>query len=198
MESEHPRAGDMGESYSEDKLEKMFNLVVGLDEKMSDIEKRIAKLEEDDVSTVAFRSISETIVSEDNSKEEKLSLLAEGFVLPDRTNKYKCDKGVEKLVDQIVANMNKLWPSINKSYYKIRKYTLELFSLCGCEHFGNDEPCPTSIDVIVKKRYDAMDEDEKDEIVNNLSKDIFGVVRSGKQTVLCREDYLEYTQKVKN
>ena len=198
MESEQPRAGDMGENYSEDKLEKIFNLVVGLDEKMSDIEKRIAKLEEDDVSTVAFRSINETIVSEDNSKEEKLSLLAEGFVLPDRTNKYKCDKGVEKLVDQIVANMNKLWPSINKSYYKIRKYTLELFSLCGCEHFGNDEPCPTSIDVIVKKRYDAMDEDEKDEIVNNLSKDIFGVVRSGKQTVLCREDYLEYTQKVKN
>ena len=37
MESEHPRAGDMGESYVEDKLEKMFNLVVGLDEKMNDI-----------------------------------------------------------------------------------------------------------------------------------------------------------------
>ena len=126
MESEHPRAGDMGENYSEDKLEKMFSLVVGLDEKVSDIEKRIAKLEEDDVSTVAFRSVNETIVSEDNSKEEKLSLLAEGFVLPDRANKCKYDKGVEKLVDQIVANVNKLWPSINKSYYKIRKHILAL------------------------------------------------------------------------
>ena len=99
-----------------------------------------------------------------------------------------------------MANMNKLWPSINKNYYKIRKYILELSSLCGCEHFGNDEPCPTSIDVIVKKcyDYDAMDEDEKDKIVNNLSKDIFGVVRDGDQAVLCREDYLEYTQKVKS
>ena len=48
MESERPRAGDMGENYSEDKLEKIFNLVVGLDDKMSDIEKRVAKLEEDD------------------------------------------------------------------------------------------------------------------------------------------------------
>ena len=96
---------------------------------MSDIEKRITKLEEDDLSTVAFRSVNDTIGSEDNSKEEKLSLLAEGFVLPDRAHKYKCDKGVEKLIDQIVANMNKLWPSINKNYYKIRKYTLELFLL---------------------------------------------------------------------
>ena len=162
MESEHPRASDMGENYSEDKLEKMFNLVVGLDEKTNDIEKRIAKLEEDDVSTVAFRSANETIGSEDNSKEEKLSLLAEGFVLPDRTHKRKRDKGVEKLIDQIVANANKLWPSINKSHYKIRRYTLELFSLRGCERFGSDEPCPTSIDVVAKRRYDAMDEDEKD------------------------------------
>ena len=46
-------------------------MVVGLDEKMSDIEKRITKLEEDDLSTVAFRSVNETIGSEDNSKEEK-------------------------------------------------------------------------------------------------------------------------------
>ena len=49
---------------------------------MSDVEKRITKLEEDDLSTVAFRSVNETIGSEDNSKEEKLRLLAEGFVLP--------------------------------------------------------------------------------------------------------------------
>ena len=45
--------GDMGENYSEDKLEKAFNLVVGLDDKMSDVEKRIAKLEEDDMSTAS-------------------------------------------------------------------------------------------------------------------------------------------------
>ena len=130
MESEAPRAGDRGENSNEDKLEKIFSLVVGLDDKMNEIESRIAKLEEDDVSTVALRSINETAVSEDSSKEEKLSLLAEGFVLPERTSRYKYDKGVEKLIDQIVANinMNKLWPSINKNYYKIRKYILELFS----------------------------------------------------------------------
>ena len=59
MESEAPRAGDRGENSNEDKLEKIFSLVVGLDDKMNEIESRIiAKLEEDDVSTVAaLRSI---------------------------------------------------------------------------------------------------------------------------------------------
>ena len=92
MESEAPRAGDRGENSNEDKLEKAFSLVVGLDDKMNEIESRIAKLEEDDVSTVAFRSINETAVSEDNSKEEKLSLLAEGFVVPERTIKKYVEK----------------------------------------------------------------------------------------------------------
>ena len=59
MESEAPRAGDRGENSNEDKLEKIFlSLVVGLDDKMNEIESRVAKLEEDDVSTVAaLRSI---------------------------------------------------------------------------------------------------------------------------------------------
>ena len=86
MESEAPRAGDRGENSNEDKFEKAFSLVVGLDDKMNEIESR-AKLEQDDVSTVVLRSVNETAVSEDNSKEEKLSLLAEGFVLPERTSR---------------------------------------------------------------------------------------------------------------
>ena len=105
MESEAPRAGDRGENSNEDKLEKAFSLVVGLDDKMNEIESRIAKLEQDDVSTVVLRSVNETAVSEDNSKEEKLSLLAEGFVLPERASRHRCDKGVEKLIDQIVTNI---------------------------------------------------------------------------------------------
>lgn len=115
--------------------------------------------------------------------------------------------------------MSKLWPSISTRvttgrYISIRSKNalpLELSSICVIVFFNNSinrswtwliSSCPTSIDAIVKKRYDydydAMDEDEKDEIVNSLSKDAFGVVRSGDQTVLCREDYLEYTQKVKS
>ncbi len=80
------------------------NLVVGLDGKIDDIDRRMTKLEEDDMSTVGFRSVNETVISKDNSssKEEKLSLLAEGFVLvlPERSGKYRYDKGVDKLVDQ--------------------------------------------------------------------------------------------------
>lgn len=64
MESEAPRAGDRGENSNEDKLEKAFSLVVGLDDKMNEIESRIAKLEQDDVSTVVLRSVNETAVSE--------------------------------------------------------------------------------------------------------------------------------------
>ena len=127
------------------------------------------KIEEDDASTIAFRSVNETIASEDSNNAEKLSSLAEGFVLPERSGKYKYDKGVEKLADQIVANMNKLWPSVNKSYYKIRKCVLELFSLYGCERFGTDEPSPISIDSVVRNHYDIDDKDKRDDIVNSLS-----------------------------
>ena len=53
------------------------------------VDRRMTKLEEDDMSTVAFRSVNETVISEDNSKKEKLNLLAEGFVLPERSDKYR-------------------------------------------------------------------------------------------------------------
>ena len=124
MESDISRAGDREDISKEDRLEKILDLVMGLDWKINDIYDNMTSidgwpnyLEEDDMSTVAFRSVNETVISEDNSKEEKLNLLAEGFVLPERSNKYRYDKGVDKLVDQIVVNMNKLWPSVNKNYY---------------------------------------------------------------------------------
>ena len=38
------------------------------------------------------------VASEDSNNAENLSLIAEGFVLPERSgSKYKYDKGVEKL-----------------------------------------------------------------------------------------------------
>ena len=46
------------------------------------------------------------------------------------------------------------------------------------------------IDCIVQRYYNADDEDEKDSIVNSLTKDIFGVVKIGDQIVLCREDFI--------
>ena len=51
--------------------------------------------------------------------------------------------------------MDKLWPSVNKNYYNIRKYMLELFSLCGCERLGDEEPRPISVDAIAKNYYNA-------------------------------------------
>ena len=44
------------------------------------------------------------------------------------------------------------------------------------------------IDCIVQRYYNA--EDEKDSIVNSLTKDVFGVVKIGDQIVLCREDFI--------
>ena len=55
----------------------------------------MTKLEEDDMSTAAFRSVNETVISDDNSKEEKLNLLAEGFASPERSG------------ERINANMTK-------------------------------------------------------------------------------------------
>ena len=75
---------------------------------------------------------------------------------------------------------------------------MELLASCGYEHFGDENPCPMSIDSIIKSYYEVEDEGEKDAIVILLSKDVFGVVRSGDQIVLCREDYLECTLKVKS
>lgn len=42
-------------------------------------------------------------------------------------------------------------------------------------------------------------EDEKDEIVNSLNKDIFGIVSkyAREQVVLCADDDNKYTQKIK-
>ena len=118
--------------------------------------------------------------------------------MPERSGKRKRDKGVETLVDQIVANMRKLWPSVNKSYYKVRKRVMELFSLYGCERFGADESSPISVDSVVKSYYDADDEDKRDDIVNSLSEDAFGVVTVGEKVALSRKDYIEYAQKAKS
>ena len=82
---------------------------------MNSVENRVQKIEEDDAATIAYRSINEAVASEDSNNAEKLSSLTEGFVLPESSGKHKYDKGVEKLVDQIVANMSKLWPTVNKN-----------------------------------------------------------------------------------
>ena len=65
-----------------------------MDVKINGMESRISRLESDDVSTAFFRSVNESVISEDGSEEETLNLLAEGFILPERNGKYKYDKGV--------------------------------------------------------------------------------------------------------
>ena len=89
---EASRAGDREEKSGQ--LEKALELIQGLDSKMNDIESRVRKIESDDMCTVAFRSINEAIASEDGSKEETLSLLAEGFKSPEKSGKHKRDKGI--------------------------------------------------------------------------------------------------------
>ena len=56
---------------------------------------------------------------------------------------------MEKLSDNVISNMSKLWTNVNKNYYKIKKYLLELFSLHGCEYISNEEPSPVSIDALL-------------------------------------------------
>ena len=74
-------------------------------------------------STVAIKS-------ECSSREQyETNLTSLGFLLPEYTGRYKFDKGVEKLSDNVIKNVSKLWSNINKNYYKIKKYLLELFSL---------------------------------------------------------------------
>ena len=63
------------------------------------------------------------IKSECSDKEKyEINLTSLGFLLPEDTGRYKYDKGVEKLSDNVIKNMSKLWSNINKNYYKIKKY----------------------------------------------------------------------------
>ena len=114
MDEDKSRAGDR-EAKPQDQIGKILEIAIGLDAKVSNVENRVKKLEEDDVSTIAFRGVNEAIASEDSDNAEKLKLLVAGFVSPERGGKHKYDVGVEKLIDQIATNMSKLWPSVNKS-----------------------------------------------------------------------------------
>ena len=89
---------------------------------------------------------------------------------------WRYDKGEEKLSDNVISNMSELWTNVNKNYYKIKKYLLELFSLHRCEYISNEEPSPVSIDASIKEYDEANDEDEKEDIINSFEKDLYGVV----------------------
>ena len=77
MGDENSRASDR-ETKPQDQMEKILEIVTGLDTKMSSIENRVQKLEEDDTTAIAYRSVNETVASEDSNDAEKLSLPAEG------------------------------------------------------------------------------------------------------------------------
>ena len=55
MDDENSRAGDR-EAKPQDQMEKVLEIVIGLDTKMRNIENRVKKLEEDDTSTIALEA----------------------------------------------------------------------------------------------------------------------------------------------
>ena len=174
-----------------EKFDIIINMMSKLNDKLELIDCRVKELEVDDNSTIGIKSES----SEKEKNDTKLMEL--GFLLPDYTGVYKYDKGVEKLSDNVISNMSKLWSNINKNYYKIKKYLLELFSLHGCDYIGDNQPTPISIDAIVKEYNDTADKNDKKEIIDAFDKDIHGGVMWKGAKVLSRIDYQEFNQQRK-
>ena len=169
-----------------EKFDIIINMMSKLNDKLELIDCRVKELEVDDNSTIGIKS-------ESSEKEKNDTKLIEvGFLLPDYTGVYKYDKGVEKLSDNVISNMSKLWSNINKNYYKIKKYLLELFSLHGCDYIGDNQPTPISIDAIVKEYNDTADKNDKKEIIDAFEKDMHGGVEWRGVMVLSRTDYQEF------
>ena len=177
-----------------DKLDVIIGMMKKLNEKIEVLDSRVRNLETEndgENSTVAIKS-------ECSSREKyETNLTSLGFLLPEHTGRYKFDKGVEKLSDNVIKNVSKLWSNINKNYYKIKKYLLELFSLHGCEYICDNEPTPISIDSIVKEYNELEDVDEKEELILSFEKDLHGGVQWKGAMVLSREDFKDFTQKQK-
>ena len=94
-----PTAGDGN------KMDMLINLLSSMNEKMEKLDERVKELEmENDESTIALKSESS------EKEKQEMNLIAQGFLLPEDTGKYKYDKAVEKLSDNVIQNMNKLWP----------------------------------------------------------------------------------------
>ena len=97
-----PPAGD-GE-----KLDMLIEMLSKMNERIEKLDERVKDIEmdnENENSTVAIKS-------EYSDKEKyEVNLTSLGFLLPEETGKYKYDKAVEKLSDNVIQNMNKLWPT---------------------------------------------------------------------------------------
>ena len=147
-----PTAGDGN------KMDLLLDMVRELSKSVNSIDERVKELEMDNEnSTVAIKS-------ECSDKERyEVNLTSLGFLLPEDSGRYKHEASIEKLSDNVVQNMNKLWPNVGKNFYKIKKYLIELFSLHGCEYIANDEPSPISIDHIVKEYNAAEEEDQRED-----------------------------------
>ena len=173
-------------------MDLLLDMVRELSKSVNSIDERVKELEMDNEnSTVAIKS-------ECSDKERyEVNLTSLGFLLPEDSGRYKHEASIEKLSDNVVQNMNKLWPNVGKNFYKIKKYLIELFSLHGCEYIANDEPSPISIDHIVKEYNAAEEEDQREDIVNAFEKDLDGIVKWRGAVVLSRADSHDFIQKKK-
>ena len=88
-----PPAGD-GE-----KLDMLINMLSKMNEKIEKLDERVKDIEmdnENENATVAIKS-------EYSDKEKyEVNLTSLGFLLPEETGKYKYDKAVEKLSDNVI------------------------------------------------------------------------------------------------
>ena len=96
-----PTAGDGN------KMDLLLDMVREMSKSVNSIDERVKELEmENDESTIALKSESS------EKEKQEINLIAQGFLLPEDAGKYKCDKSIEKLSDNVIQNMNKLFPKI--------------------------------------------------------------------------------------